>query len=106
MRKRCLFASAVAAIWLPILIVGTAQAISDSRTCRITTYYKTAEMTDVAGVRSTCPGAQSSGRTTRFFEVEEIQLGTPTTGGGGGDPGGLPCEFLAKGCSNLPTMRN
>ena len=91
-------------VCLPIVFAGAAEALP--RTCKITTYYKTADMTEVVGTRTNCPGGGSSGRTSRFFEVETVELNPGGPGGGGGGPGGLPCEFLAAGCSNLPAQRN
>lgn len=72
--------------------------------CRIFTYYTDVTMTEMVGVRTTCPGGGGWGRTSRFREVETINLNEnsgPSTG-----PGGLPCEFLAAGCSNLPRGRH
>ena len=75
--------------------------------CRVTTYYASAEMSNIVGVRTNCPGGGSWGRMTRYRESEIIQLGGEGPGGsGGGGPGGLPCEFLAAGCSNLPVARH
>jgi hypothetical protein len=84
--------------------VGPADALPVSQSCRITTYYKTAEMTQEVGVRSTCPGVSKWGRTSKYYEVETLQ----TDNGGGhhtSGPGKLPCEFLQQGCSNLPVSR-
>lgn len=88
------------------LFAAAAEALPNSLTCRITTYYRTADLSDVVGVRTTCPGGSSWGRTTRFKEVEAVEFDSPEgPGGTGGGPGGLPCEFLAAGCSNLPEPR-
>ena len=38
------------------------------RSCRITTYYQTAALETQVGMRTTCPGGQRWGRTTRFFQ--------------------------------------
>jgi hypothetical protein len=74
-------------------------------TCRITTYFKTAELEKEVGLRTTCPGVSKWGKTSKYYEVELID--THNDGPGGHDgPGGLPCEFLAEGCSNLPQIRN
>jgi len=73
--------------------------------CVITTYYKTAEMVTVVGVRTNCPGGSNSGRTSPYKEREVVQLNSPGPVGGGGGGGSLPCEFLAKGCGNLPVKR-
>lgn len=75
------------------------------RSCRITTYYQTAELETQVGMRTSCPGGQRWGRTTRFFETETVDLTPPGPGPVGGGGGNLPCEFLASGCSNLPTNR-
>lgn len=84
-----------------------AAALPQSITCRITTYFSTAAKEDVVGVRTTCPGGERWGRVTQHREIEVVTLDVegPSPAGGGGGPGGLPCEFLAKGCSNLPTRR-
>jgi hypothetical protein len=74
-------------------------------TCRITTYYKTVALATEVGLRSTCPGVKKWGKTSKFFEVELIDTSNDGPGGHDG-PGGLPCEFLASGCSNLPEIRN
>jgi hypothetical protein len=97
---------ALSALAMFPLFAAAADALPQSLTCRITTYYSTAEMDDAVGVRTTCPGGSAWGRTTRFKEVEVGTLDTPQgPGGPGGGPGGLPCEFLAAGCSNLPVNR-
>ena len=88
-------------------IVSASTALSaGARVCRMTTYYKDSEMTTVVGVRTTCPGGRSYGRTSPYYEVEVVEL---DSGGGSGGPstgpGKLPCEFLAAGCSNLPVLR-
>jgi hypothetical protein len=72
-----------------LAFANAAQAYPTS--CLIRTYYSNAEMTDVVGVRSNCPGASSWGRVTRFVEAERVEL---TSGGpGGAGPGKMPCEF-------------
>lgn len=97
---------ALSALAVLPLFAAAAEALPQSLTCRITTYYSTAEMDDAVGVRTTCPGGSAWGRTTRFKEVEVVELDSPQgPGGTGGGPGGLPCEFLAAGCSNLPQPR-
>ncbi len=87
-------------------VVTSARALPQSITCRITTYFRTAEMDETVGVRSTCPGGEKWGRTSPYKDIEVVTLDTggPKPSGGSG-PGGLPCEFLAKGCSNLPAKR-
>ncbi len=85
------------------------RALPPGATCKITTYYSTAQLTQEVGRLSTCPGPDRGmkGRKTRFFEVETIQISAPGPGGGSqGGPGKLPCEFLASGCSNLPGARH
>jgi hypothetical protein len=97
---------ALAALAALPLLGATAEALPNSLTCRITTYYSTAGLSDAVGVRTTCPGGSSWGRTTRFKEVEVVTLDSPSgPNGPGGGSGGLPCEFLAAGCSNLPERR-
>lgn len=83
-----------------------AQAVpANGITCRITTYFKTVELEKEVGLRSTCPGVKKWGKTSKFFEVELIDTGHEGSGGHRG-LGGLPCEFLASGCSNLPELRH
>ncbi len=85
------------------------RALPPGATCKITTYYSTAQQTQEVGRLSTCPGPDRGmkGRKTAFYEVETIQIGSPGPGGGPhGGPGKLPCEFLASGCSNLPEARH
>jgi hypothetical protein len=79
-----------------VSLANVAQAYPTS--CVIRTYYRTAEMVDVVGVRTKCPGGRSWGRTTRFVEAERVDLTPPGPGGTSGSPGKLPCEFLATGC--------
>lgn len=85
-------------------LAGPAQALPNS--CVIRTYYKTAELDTAVGMRSSCPGARKWGKTSKFVEVETVDLVPDGPGGGGGGPGSLPCEFLASGCSNLPELRH
>jgi hypothetical protein len=95
-----------AAAALSTLWVFPAQALpSGGITCRITTYFKTAELAAEVGLRSTCPGVKKWGKTSKFFEVEVLDTSHDGPGGHDGS-GGLPCEFLASGCSNLPEIRN
>jgi hypothetical protein len=84
----------------PLLAGERAEAAGGS--CQIITYYEDADMTGYVGTWSNCPGMKGlSGRRSRYFEVETEQLpsGPSTTGGS------LPCEFLAAGCSHIPTPR-
>ena len=97
----------IALIGTTFQLMSVSAALSaGARSCRFTTYYKEAEMATIVGTRTNCPGGQSTGRTSPYFETEIVQL---DTGGGAGGPatgpGRLPCEFLAKGCSNLPEQR-
>lgn len=93
-----------------------AQALPTS--CILRTYYSDAAMTEMAGSWSNCPGnAGLTGRRTRYFEDDRVELGGPKPIGGGG---GLPCEFRQENdpltgkpltdysisqCYNLPIMR-
>jgi hypothetical protein len=86
------------------LSTGTAVAAAKGKMCLIRTYYKDAEMAEQVGIRTNCPGMSSSGRTSRYVEVERIEYGE-TSGALGGGPAKLPCEFLASGCPNLPLKR-
>lgn len=88
----------------PVMLPQTANALPKS--CFIRSYYKTAEMNEAVGMRSSCPGARRWGKTSRFVEVEWVDLvpeGPGTPGGGGG----LPCEFKPDDgqCNNLPIPR-
>ena len=77
------------------------------KTCVIRTYYSTAQMETEVGMRSTCPGAKRRGKTSKFVEVETIDL-VPEGPGGPGGGGGLPCEFQNGQdieCNNLPILR-
>jgi hypothetical protein len=69
-------------------------------------YYNNAELDTQVGMRSSCPGAQKWGKTTKFVEVETVDLVPDGPSGPGGGPGKFPCEFLASGCSNLPEIRH
>src|SRR5688500_6187608 len=77
---------------LAVPAAGPAEALPRSITCRITTYYQTAEMETEVGVRTTCPGGAKWGRTSPHRQVEVVTLDTPTGPTTGGGPGGLPCE--------------
>jgi hypothetical protein len=104
LRRGVLAASLAALSSTPVMLPQVAIAIPKS--CFIRSYYKTAEMSEAVGMRSSCPGAKRWGRTSRFVEVEWIDLvpeGPSTPGGGGG----LPCEFKPDDgqCSNLPNPR-
>jgi len=82
-----------------------AAALPVQSTCRITTYYREAAMETVVGVRSTCPGTSNSGRISPYKEVETLTVDNGHGHAGGGSGASLPCEFLAKGCGNLPANR-
>jgi hypothetical protein len=95
-----------AAALLPM--AGPASALPKS--CVIRTYYKAADLAEEVGMRSSCPGVKSRGKTSKFVEVETVDL-QPEGPGGAGGPGGLPCEFAAGEaagleCNNLPRPRN
>jgi hypothetical protein len=90
-----------AASLLPM--AGPAEALPKS--CIIRTFYKAADLAEEVGMRTNCPGAKGRGKTSKFVEVETIDLVLEGPDGGGG-PGGLPCEFLLKGCSSLPEPRH
>lgn len=106
-RAACLAVLSAASLVLgvpPVLpTIQPAMAIPTS--CRVTTYYQTAEMVTVVGVRTNCPGSSNSGRTSPYKEVEVIDTSPEGPSPVGGGPGSLPCEFLAKGCGNLPARR-
>lgn len=102
----------VVLLGMPVMLPQSAEAVPNQKICRITTYYKEAALVTIVGTRTTCP-PKLSGRTSRYFEVEIIEVDTPQGPGGGGG-GGLPCEFLADGtgrwepqgtCQNLPLAR-
>jgi len=75
-------------------------------TCSITYYYSDPEKTKQVGTFSNCPNPPPkrglTGRKTRYYDVETVNLGNPSPPRPR-PPGHLPCEFLAKGCGNLPT---
>jgi hypothetical protein len=85
-------------------MTGASEALP--RTCVIRSYYNNAELDTQVGMRSSCPGARKWGKTSRFVEVETVDLVPDGPSGPGGGPGSLPCEFLASGCSNLPELRH
>ncbi|MHB1104441.1 MAG: hypothetical protein ACYC0C_17020 [Devosia sp.] len=98
---------------LPVMLPQVATALPNQRICRITTYYQEAALTNIVGTRTNCPGGQSSGRTSRHFEIEIVELESPRGPGGPGGAG-MPCEFVADGtgpwdpqntCQNLPIPR-
>jgi hypothetical protein len=85
------------------LAAPAASALPVNATCRITTYYADASMTTVVGTYSTCPGSRGlSGRRTRFFEIDEVQIGTgPRPKPPGNSP--FPCDLQEHCVTHLPT---
>jgi hypothetical protein len=73
--------------------------------CSIYTYFSNADETTQVGWFSTCPGGEKTGRKTRWFTVEATTVGPGTPVNKPPKAGELPCEFLAKGCPNLPAPR-
>ncbi len=103
--RRVILAASLAAISsAPVMLPQTAAALPKS--CIIRSYYNNAELDTQVGMRSSCPGAQKWGKVTKFVEVETVDLVPEGPGGPGGGPGDLPCEFLEKGCPNLPVKRH
>ena len=108
-----------AATALPLLLTSLtltlaptapAYALPTNSSCLVTTYYNNASHDDEVGTRTQCTGTPVTmvGRSTPWHTSERIVVDNHGTGGGGGNGGGsihLPCEFLAAGCSNLPTNR-
>jgi len=93
--------SAICAGVLGFALAGLAPGAAEAATCRIITYYSDASMNRTVGVWSNCPGMKGlRGRRTRYSESETQQIRGPSTG-----PGSLPCEFLQKGCSPIPSPR-
>jgi hypothetical protein len=87
--KLSLFVGLAALAGAVLSVAQVAQAYPTS--CLIRTYYSDAEMTEVVGMRTNCPGGNSWGRVTRFVESERVEL---TSGGPGGPGAGkMPCEF-------------
>lgn len=76
-------------------------AAANAATCTIITYFSDAAMTQSVGTWSNCPGQKGlHGKRSKYSERETEQLRSPAPG-----PGGLPCDFLAKGCSAVPQPR-
>ncbi len=68
--------------------------------CTLTYYYSDAAKTNEVGEYSSCPGGVKSGQKTRYYKsVTTAPVPRPPQSSASG---GLPCEFLAEGCSNLP----
>src|SRR5690242_5028164 len=92
---------------LPLTLATTAPAyaLPTSSSCLVTTYYNNAAHDQEVGTRTQCTGTPVTmvGRSTPWHTSERLS----TSAGGTGHPHGgsqsLPCEFLADGCSNLPT---
>lgn len=102
-----------ALLTLPFAVPQPALALPNTLVCRITTYYQEAALETIVGTRTTCPGGGSSGRTSRYYEIEVVELDTPQGPSGPGGAG-MPCEFVADGtgpwspqntCQNLPIPR-
>ena len=98
---------------MPAALPLPAEALPNTRICRITTYYQEAALETMVGTRTNCPGGSPSGRTSRYFEIEVVELESPSGPGGPGGAG-MPCEFVADGtgpwspqntCQNLPIPR-
>jgi hypothetical protein len=85
------------------LLPMTGASFALPKSCVIRSYYNNAELDSQVGMRSSCPGAKKWGKVTKFVEVETVDLIHEGPSGPGG--GGLPCEFLQSGCSNLPELR-
>jgi hypothetical protein len=111
--KLTLRLACAAFLTLPLAAIPqVALALPVHKICRITTYYHEADLINVVGTRTTCP-VKMTGHTSKYFEVEVIDVGTPS-GPGGPGPGGTPCEFVPDGtgpwdpqntCQNLPLDR-
>jgi hypothetical protein len=74
-------------------------------TCSIYTYFSNATETNQVGLFSTCPGGEKTGRKTKWFTVEHTTVSRATPANKPTKAGNLPCEFLKKGCPNLPAPR-
>jgi hypothetical protein len=81
--------------------------------CTITTYYSDASKTQRVGTYSNCPTETPkrglTGRRTRYSDSDTLELGDIRGGLHHPNPGNdqnLPREFLAEGCSNLPTQHH
>lgn len=103
-RTACAAAAAIAVMAIvPGGIIDAAAAPGPGAVCRVTIYYDSEEQTNIIGGRSTCPGAKKRwGKPSPYAEVELIEFGRDEPVGTGDGPGDLPCEFLDKGCPNLP----
>lgn len=86
-----------------LMMAAPAQALPVNGVCHVTTYYSDASMSTQVGRRSTCPGAHGmTGRVTKFFEVDDIPLGTgPRPKPPGQQP--FPCDLQQNCVSSLPT---
>src|SRR5688572_23249551 len=95
-------------VGLPVLHAGTAQALPNQRTCRITTYYQEQALTHVVGSGSTCTGGRLTGRRSPYSEVETLVADRNSSPSPSGSGSGLPCEFASGSgaeCRNLPQSR-
>ena len=92
---------------LAIVPATPSYALPTHSTCVITTYYNNASHDEEVGTRTQCTGTpvKMVGHSTPWHTSERLS----TSAGGTGHPHGggqsMPCEFLAAGCSNLPTNR-
>lgn len=96
------FAAAALAAALALATPSAHALPGAGATCRITTYYADASMTNKVGSFSTCPGSRGlTGRRTAFFDTDEVEI-TPS-GPRPPGPRPLPCEFQRDCVVNLPT---
>ena len=96
----------LSSITFTLLPTTSAFALPNQTVCIITTYFNNASFDEQVGQRTKCTGnpVQMTGHTSPYKTTEREVLDTPKPPSTGG-PGGLPCEFLVSGCSNLPTQR-
>jgi hypothetical protein len=87
--KLSLFVGLAALAGAALSATQVAQAYPTS--CLIRTYYSDAEMTEVVGMRTNCPGGNSWGRVTRHVETDRVELNP--SGPSGPGAGKMPCEF-------------
>ena len=106
----------VAITWLgtdALLLRPVEAAPASTVKCTVTTYYSDASKTQSVGTYSNCPTEPPkrglTGRRTRYSDSDTLDLGDIRGGLHHPDPGNKqkqPCEFLAAGCSNLPTQHH
>jgi hypothetical protein len=105
-----------AATALPLLLTSLtfslaptapAYALPTNSSCLVTTYFKTSALEDEVGKRTQCTGSPMTmtGHATPWHTSERFSTCAGGTGHPHGGSQGLPCEFLAAGCSNLPVNR-